>query len=34
MDPLLSSVPWVLETPGDAERQRADIAWLRTLAGG
>ncbi|HET9672097.1 MAG TPA: deoxyribonuclease IV, partial [Actinomycetota bacterium] len=33
-DPLLSSVPWILETPGDAERQRADIAHLRTLAGG
>ena len=32
-DPLLSSVPWILETPGDAERQRADIAHLRTLAG-
>ena len=33
-DPLLSSVPWILETPGDAERQRADIAYLRSLAGG
>jgi deoxyribonuclease IV len=33
-DQLLSSVPWILETPGDAERQRADIAYLRTLAGG
>jgi deoxyribonuclease-4 len=32
-DPLLSSVPWVLETPGDVERQRADIASLRSLAG-
>jgi deoxyribonuclease-4 len=32
-DPLLTSVPWILETPGDAERQRADIAHLRTLAG-
>jgi deoxyribonuclease-4 len=31
-DPLLSSVPWILETPGDAERQRADIAYLRDLA--
>jgi deoxyribonuclease IV len=31
-DPLLSSVPWILETPGDAERQRADIARLRSLA--
>ncbi|HEX6399804.1 MAG TPA: deoxyribonuclease IV [Actinomycetota bacterium] len=32
LDELLSSVPWILETPGDAERQRADIAWLRSLA--
>jgi deoxyribonuclease IV len=30
-DPLLSAVPWILETPGDADRQRADIASLRTL---
>jgi deoxyribonuclease-4 len=30
-DPLLGSVPWILETPGDAARQRADIARLRTL---
>ena len=30
-DPLLSSVPWILETPGDADRQRADIAHLRNL---
>ena len=30
-DPLLSSVPWILETPGDAERQRDDIAHLRNL---
>jgi deoxyribonuclease-4 len=30
-DPLLSSVPWILETPGDAERQRDDIAYLRRL---
>jgi deoxyribonuclease-4 len=30
-DPLLSSVPWILETPGDADRQRADIARLRNL---
>jgi deoxyribonuclease-4 len=30
-DPLLSSVPWILETPGDAERQRADITRLRNL---
>jgi deoxyribonuclease IV len=33
-DPLLSSVPWILETPGDAERQRADIAHLRELGAG
>ena len=33
-DPLLSSVPWILETPGDAERQRADIAQLRALGAG
>jgi deoxyribonuclease IV len=32
-DPLLSSVPWILETPGDVERQRADIAFLRSLGG-
>jgi deoxyribonuclease-4 len=31
-DPLLGAVPWILETPGDAARQRADIAHLRTLA--
>jgi len=31
-DPLLSSVPWILETPGDADRQRDDIAYLRGLA--
>jgi deoxyribonuclease-4 len=31
-DPLLGSVPWILETPGDAARQQADIARLRTLA--
>jgi deoxyribonuclease-4 len=31
-DPVLGSVPWILETPGDAARQRADIARLRTLA--
>jgi deoxyribonuclease-4 len=30
-DPLLASVPWMLETPGDAARQRADIAYLRRL---
>jgi hypothetical protein len=31
-DPVLGSVPWMLETPGDADRQRADIARLRHLA--
>jgi deoxyribonuclease-4 len=31
-DPVLGPVPWVLETPGDAARQAADIARLRTLA--
>jgi deoxyribonuclease IV len=31
-DPVLGSVPWMLETPGDAERQRTDIAHLRRLA--
>jgi deoxyribonuclease IV len=30
-DPLIGSVPWMLETPGDAARQRADIAFLRSL---
>lgn len=30
-DPVLGSVPWILETPGDAERQRADIARLRNF---
>jgi deoxyribonuclease-4 len=30
-DPLIGSVPWMLETPGDAARQRADIAFLRVL---
>jgi deoxyribonuclease IV len=30
-DPLIGSVPWMLETPGDAARQRADILYLRTL---
>ncbi|MGE5227861.1 MAG: deoxyribonuclease IV [Planctomycetaceae bacterium] len=29
----LSSVPWVLETPGDEARQRADLVSLRALAG-
>jgi deoxyribonuclease-4 len=33
-DPALGSVPWILETPGDADRQRADIAFLRSLASG
>jgi deoxyribonuclease-4 len=32
-DPLIGSVPWILETPGDAVRQRTDIAHLRRLAG-
>ena len=31
-DPLVGSVPWILETPGDADRQREDIARLRRLA--
>jgi deoxyribonuclease-4 len=31
-DPLLSSVPWILETPGGPDRQREDIAWLRGVA--
>lgn len=30
-DPLIGSVPWILETPGEADRQRADIAFLRSL---
>jgi deoxyribonuclease-4 len=30
-DPVIGSVPWMLETPGDVDRQRADIASLRTL---
>ena len=30
-DPLIGSVPWMLETPGDADRQRADIASLRSM---
>ncbi len=30
-DPMLGSVPWMLETPGDADRQRTDIAHLRRL---
>ena len=33
-DPLIGSVPWMLETPGDVDRQRADIASLRRLRGG
>jgi deoxyribonuclease-4 len=32
-DPVLGSVPWILETPGDVDRQRADIASLRSLRG-
>jgi deoxyribonuclease IV len=31
-DPLIASIPWILETPGDADRQRADIAYLRGVA--
>jgi deoxyribonuclease-4 len=31
-DPVIASVPWVLETPGDADRQRTDITYLRSLA--
>jgi deoxyribonuclease-4 len=31
--PELTAVPFVLETPGDAERQARDIAWLRSLSG-
>ena len=31
-DPLIGSVPWILETPGDADRQRTDIDRLRRLA--
>lgn len=30
-DPLIGSVPWMLETPGDVDRQRADISFLRNL---
>jgi deoxyribonuclease-4 len=30
-DPLIGSVPWMLETPGDVNRQRADLAHLRSL---
>jgi deoxyribonuclease IV len=30
-DPVLGSVPWILETPGDVDRQRTDIASLRSL---
>jgi deoxyribonuclease-4 len=33
-DPLIGSVPWMLETPGDVDRQRADIASLRRLREG
>jgi deoxyribonuclease-4 len=32
IDPLIGSIPWILETPGDAVRQRTDIAYLRSLA--
>jgi deoxyribonuclease-4 len=31
-DSVFGEVPWILETPGDAARQRADIAHLRSLA--
>jgi deoxyribonuclease-4 len=31
--PELAGVPFILETPGDAERQARDIAMLRSLAG-
>ena len=31
-DPVLGAVPWMLETPSDADRQREDIAHLRRLA--
>lgn len=30
--PELAALPWILETPGDAERQTKDIATLRELA--
>jgi deoxyribonuclease IV len=30
-DPVIGSVPLMLETPGDVDRQRADIATLRSL---
>ena len=33
-DLLIGSVPWMLETPGDVDRQRADIARLRSLEEG
>ena len=33
-DPVLSSVPWILETPGGPERQRDDIAYVRSLSEG
>jgi len=32
--PEVSRLPFVLETPGDAERQSRDIAFLRSLAAG
>jgi deoxyribonuclease-4 len=28
----LGKVPWIVETPGEADRQRADLAWLRRAA--
>ncbi|MBA3737830.1 MAG: deoxyribonuclease IV [Actinobacteria bacterium] len=33
-DALIGSVPWMLETPGDVDRQQADIAHLRSLREG
>lgn len=26
---VLGAAPWILETPGEADRQRRDLAWLR-----
>jgi deoxyribonuclease IV len=33
-DPVIGWVPWMLETPGDVDRQRADITSLRSLRQG
>ena len=30
----LGEVPWILETPGDADRQRRDLRWLRRVSRG